>query len=75
MVAITTHFTPITLVVTPDQPVYTDPNATVAWSGGLTPSVKADVDFKTLLGKDSGETFQLKFQGQGFVIVQPFEEI
>ena len=74
MVAITTHFTPITLVVTPDQPVYTDPNATVAWSGGLSPSVKADVDFKTLLGKDSGETFQLKFQGQGFVIVQPFEE-
>jgi uncharacterized protein (AIM24 family) len=47
----------------------------VAWSGGLTPSVKADLDFKTLLGKDSGETFQLKFQGQGFVIVQPFEEI
>lgn len=74
MVAITTHFTPITLVVTPDEPVYTDPNATVAWSGGLSPSTKADIDFKTLLGKDSGETFQLKFQGQGFVIVQPFEE-
>lgn len=74
MVAVTTHFTPITLVVTPDQPIYTDPNATVAWSGGLNPSVKADIDFKTLLGKDSGETFQLKFQGQGFVIVQPFEE-
>jgi uncharacterized protein (AIM24 family) len=75
MVAITTHFTPITLVVNPDEPVYTDPNATVAWSGGLNPSIKANVDFKTLIGKDSGETFQLKFQGQGFVIVQPFEEL
>lgn len=75
MVAITTHFTPITLMVTPDQPVYTDPNATVAWSGGLSPSVKADIDFKTLIGKDSGETFQMKFEGNGFVIVQPYEEL
>lgn len=75
MVAITTYFTPITLVVTPDEPVYTDPQATVAWSGGLTPSVKTDIGLKTLLGKTSGEEFQLKFQGNGFVLVQPFEEI
>lgn len=75
MVAITTYFTPITLVVTPDEPVYTDPQATVAWSGGLTPTVKTDIGFKTLLGKTSGEEFQLKFQGNGFVLVQPYEEI
>ena len=68
-------FTPITLRVTPNEPIYTDPGATVAWSGGLSPTMKADIDFKTLLGKDSGETFQMKFQGDGFVIVQPFEEI
>ncbi|NYB51158.1 MAG: AIM24 family protein [Methanobacteriaceae archaeon] len=74
MVAITTYFTPITLVVTPDEPVFTDPQATVAWSGGLNPSVKTDIGFKTLLGKTSGEEFQLKFQGNGFVIVQPYEE-
>lgn len=74
MVAVTTHYTPLTLVVSPDKPVYTDPNATVAWSGGLTPSIKTDIDFKTLLGKDSGETFQMKFKGQGFVIIQPYEE-
>jgi uncharacterized protein (AIM24 family) len=74
MVALTTHFTPMTLAVTPDQPVYTDPNATVAWSGGLSPSIKADLDFKALIGKDSGETFQMKFEGNGFVIVQPYEE-
>lgn len=75
MVAITTYFTPITLTVTPDEPVFTDPQATVAWSGGLTPSVKTDIGLKTLIGKTSGEEFQLEFRGNGFVIVQPFEEI
>ena len=35
MVAFTSHYDPITLLVTPDNPVITDPNATVAWSGGL----------------------------------------
>ena len=74
MIAITTHYTPITLLVTPNKTVYTDPNATVAWSGGIEPSIKTDLDFKTLIGKDSGETFQMKFKGDGFVIVQPFEE-
>jgi uncharacterized protein (AIM24 family) len=74
MIAITTHYTPITLQVTPEMPVMTDPNATVAWSGGLNPSLKTNVDFKTLIGKDSGETFQMKFKGNGFVIVQPYEE-
>lgn len=33
MVAITTHYEPLTLQVVPDQPIFTDPNATVAWSG------------------------------------------
>jgi uncharacterized protein (AIM24 family) len=74
MVAISTHFTPLTLRVSPNQPLKTDPNATVAWSGGLSPDLKTDIDFKTLIGKDSGETFQMKFQGNGFVIIQPFEE-
>ncbi|EMI56513.1 AIM24 family protein, partial [Rhodopirellula sallentina] len=33
MAAITSHYDPVTLIVTPDQPVVTDPNATVLWSG------------------------------------------
>jgi uncharacterized protein (AIM24 family) len=74
MVAITTHYTPITLRVSREAPLMTDPNATVAWSGGLSPDLKTDIDLKTLIGKDSGETFQMKFQGDGFVIIQPFEE-
>jgi uncharacterized protein (AIM24 family) len=29
---------------------------------------------KALLGRGGGETFQMMFQGDGFVVVQPFEE-
>lgn len=78
-VAILSHGQPLTLMVAPGYPpVYTDPQATVAWSGGLTPDFKSDVGLKTLLGRSSGETFQMKFdgsRGQGFVVVQPHEEI
>lgn len=73
-VAITTHGDPLTLIVKPGKPVYTDPNATVAWSGNLTPSIKTDVSLKTFIGRGSGESFQLKFEGDGWVIVQPYEE-
>lgn len=74
-VAITTHFEPLTLKVTPGNPVITDPNATVAWSGNLTPEFKTDVSLRTFVGRGSGESIQMKFEGEGFVIVQPFEEI
>ncbi|GAA4432649.1 AIM24 family protein [Bremerella cremea] len=75
MVAITTHYEPLTLVVTPNQPVYTDPNATVAWSGTLSPNLKTDITFRSLLGRSSGESFQMEFIGNGFVVVQPYEEV
>jgi len=65
------------LTVTPDQPTYTDPNATIAWSAGLEPSVHTDANLASLKGifgsMTSGETFQLGFQGTGYVIVQPSE--
>jgi uncharacterized protein (AIM24 family) len=75
MIAITTHYTPLTLIVTPERPVYTDPNATVAWSGNLKPQMKTDISFKSVTGRGSGEEFQMKFEGEGFVIVQPLEEV
>ena len=75
MVAITSHYEPLTLHVTPDNPVYTDPNATVAWSGTLQPEFKTDVSIKTFIGRGSGESIQMKFSGNGFVVVQPFEEV
>lgn len=75
LVAITTHYDPVTLQVRPQLPVSTDPNATVAWSGGLTPEFKVDVSLKTFLGRGSGESIQMCFQGDGFVVVQPKEEV
>lgn len=75
MIAITTHYDPVTLIVKPGEPVFTDPNATVAWSSNLAPDLKADISLKTLVGRTSGETIQMKFDGDGFVVIQPFEEI
>jgi len=75
LIAITTHYDPMTLRVTPDSPVITDPNATVAWSGSLSPEFKTDISFKTFLGRGSGESIQMKFEGDGFVVIQPCEEV
>jgi uncharacterized protein (AIM24 family) len=73
-VAITTHYEPLTLLVKPDHPVFTDPHATVAWSGNLTPKIHTDIRFGTFIGRGSGEAFQLKFEGDGWVVMQPYEE-
>jgi len=75
LIAFTTHYEPLTLKVTPEAPVFTDPNATVAWSASLKPELKLDVSMKDLMGRSSGETVQMKFAGEGFVVVQPYEEV
>lgn len=75
LIAITSHYNPMTLRVTPGNPVFTDPNATIAWSANLSPDFKTDISFKTFLGRGSGESFQMKFEGDGFVVVQPYEEV
>ncbi|WP_144529009.1 AIM24 family protein [Peribacillus simplex] len=75
MVAFTSHYEPLTLMVEHGNPVYTDPNATVAWSGELQPEFVTDVSLKSFFGRGSGESVQMKFEGQGFVVVQPFEEV
>lgn len=75
MIVITSHYEPLVLMVTPGHPVITDPNATIAWSGSLTPEFKTDISLKTFFGRGSGESIQMSFQGEGFVVVQPFEEI
>ena len=76
VVAITSHYEPLTLPVTRKTgAVYTDPNATVAWSGSLNPDVVSNVTVGTLLGRGSGEAFRMKFEGEGWVVVQPYEEV
>jgi uncharacterized protein (AIM24 family) len=75
LLAITTHFDPLVLIVKPGSPVFTDPNATVAWSGNLQPAIKTDIQLKTFFGRGSGESLQMHFEGNGFVVIQPFEEV
>ncbi len=70
--AITTRGTPVVLSV--DAPTFVDTDAVVAWSASLQTSLKSS-GFKpmAMLGRGSGEAFQLGFTGQGFVVVQPSE--
>ena len=76
LVAITSHYEPLTLPVNASTgPVFTDPNATVAWAGGLSPEIVTDISLGTLFGRGSGESIQLKFAGEGWVVVQPYEEV
>ncbi|MFB6079104.1 MAG: AIM24 family protein [Halarchaeum sp.] len=71
VVAVTTHGDP--LVLTP--PVRTDPQATVAWSRDLSPSVESNRSLSDMIGQSSDERYQLVFEGEsGFVVVQPYEE-
>lgn len=75
MIAVTTHHEPITLRVVPGEPVFTDPNATVAWSSSLQPEIRTDMSLRTLIGRGSGESIQLMFEGSGWVVLQPYEEV
>jgi uncharacterized protein (AIM24 family) len=74
LVAITTHGDPLVLPVTASRPVCTDPQATVAWSGNLQPEIHTDISLGTLVGRGSGEAMQMRFKGDGWVMVQPYEE-
>jgi uncharacterized protein (AIM24 family) len=74
MVAIMSHGAPLTLRCTASDPIVTDPNATVAWSGNLSPEIKTDISLRSLIGRGGGEAFQMLFRGDGFVVVQPYEE-
>jgi uncharacterized protein (AIM24 family) len=47
----------------------------VAWAGTLNPDIHTDLSLKTFLGRGSGESFQLEFKGEGWVLLQPYEEV
>jgi uncharacterized protein (AIM24 family) len=48
-----------------------DPNALVAWSPGLGITVRNSMTAGALIGRGSGEAFQLEFAPGGWVIVEP----
>jgi uncharacterized protein (AIM24 family) len=52
---------------------FADPQAAITWSEGVKTSVKTDVNLKTFIGRGSGESIQMAFSGNGWVLVQPSE--
>jgi len=73
-VAITTDGPPVMLDVA-SAPTFGDAQAVVMWSGGVQMQLKTDTTggLKSMVRGGSGETFQMAFGGQGFVLVQPSE--
>ena len=63
----------LALDVTAGKDVFVDPNAYIGHKGDVQSAIHTDVGWKTLVGQGSGESFQLKFSGQGTVYVQPSE--
>lgn len=72
-VAITSDGQAVALRVTPQYPLSVDPGAYVAHQGNLQQHFQSGVTFRTLIGEGSGEAFQIRFEGDGVVYVQPSE--
>ena len=72
-VAVMSDGPPVLLSTGPETPTFADPQAAITWSGNLQTTVKTDVNLKTFIGKGSGESVQIGFVGQGWVLVQPSE--
>jgi uncharacterized protein (AIM24 family) len=64
---------PPVLLNTGDAPTFCDPQSAITWSSGLQTKVRTDAQLKTLIGRGSGETLQIGFEGAGWVLVQPSE--
>ncbi len=69
--AITSWGQPVVLQI--DQPTFVDVNCVIAWSTSLTATVTSSLKAGAFIGRGSGEAFQMKFEGTGFVVVQPGE--
>jgi uncharacterized protein (AIM24 family) len=72
LVALVSDGEPVRLDVS-EAPTFADPQAAIAWSGGVQTTLRTDVQARTLIGLGSGESFQLGLSGQGWVLVQPSE--
>ena len=64
--------TPVVLNVA-EAPTYADLQSAIAWSSGLQTRLVRTAGAAALIGRGSGEAFQLAFAGQGFVVVQASE--
>ena len=74
-VAITTKGEPVALDVA-GAPTFGDAQAVVMWTGGVRMDIKVDTGgLKSMVRGGTGETFQMAFGGQGYVLVQPAENV
>ena len=64
---------PPVLLKTAEAPTFADPQAAITWSSGVRTTVKTDVKLKSFIGRGSGESIQMAFEGDGWVLVQPSE--
>ncbi|MFD3543428.1 AIM24 family protein [Streptomyces sp. NPDC058662] len=73
-VAVMAHGGVVELPITPQRPVHVDPQAYVAHHGEVRNKLSAAVGWRDMVGRGSGEAFQLELSGQGAVYVQASEE-
>ncbi len=74
-VAITTKGDPVALDVA-SAPTFGDAQAVVMWTSGVTMDIRVDTGgLRSMVRGGTGETFQMAFGGQGYVLVQPSESV
>ncbi|AZK96392.1 MULTISPECIES: AIM24 family protein [Streptomyces] len=74
-VALTSRGTPIVVDCGRGQDeTYVDPDALVAWSPHLKVKAKRSMKAGALIGRGTGEAYQMAFSGEGIVVVQPSED-
>ena len=69
---VSAHGTPVVLNAS-EAPTYADLQSAIAWSSTLRTRLVRTAGVGALLGRGSGEAFQLAFQGTGFVVLQASE--
>jgi uncharacterized protein (AIM24 family) len=74
-VAVTTTGAPLVMQVTPQNYYFADADAVIAWSTSLQVQMQAAVTSSSVWRPrgNTGESWQMQFSGEGFVVVQPAE--
>jgi uncharacterized protein (AIM24 family) len=74
MVALLSHGPPL-MIELDGTPTFADPSAAITWSSGVKTAIRTDMSWKTFIGRGSGESLQMAFEGQGWLLVQPSEGV
>ncbi|MBZ6175882.1 AIM24 family protein [Streptomyces olivaceus] len=73
-VAVMAHGGVFEVPITPQRPVRIDPQAYVAHHGDVRNKLSTALGWRDMVGRGSGEAFQLELSGSGTVFVQASEE-